>query len=367
MPPRKNRPRASINRPNKSRARGSGARPRSSTRPDIRDNGIAVSIGPAYEGGPRNKWVKKWMTLPLTPEVIPISVSGSWADGQFTIDGGENSSFIGPALDTIAFAGRLEPPSYYLAWGSQVSRQSKESGFLDPVTQVGQINQGDYLELGQFFTVGHDVPTGAEVRVPYFQDGTGVVMEEGARPGPAEYIEPHAFKEILARACRAGEVVHLVVGDEFGWDSLATIREFSWRFEDPDPDVLLFDITFREWREADVDRVKRRGGKKGGGKKGARVPRSYTTQSGDSLHSVAIKYFREAQAWRRISDLNEDLFERLHYFRPGLPGVPKRGMIAPKNYKGLTGSTPLGPNPQINPDTHLGAGIRLRLRRAKKD
>jgi hypothetical protein len=266
-------------------------------RADPADGGVVVSVGPLDES---SRWVKTWMTFPVTPESIPIAVSGQWTDttivGQ---DGGEFSTFGGRNLDTISFSGRLEPPLYY------VSAAAGPLG-VDPARfgNFDEQGEGEFLRGAANFQIKTGVHN--QPGVATLAADQNVVMDYNARAGPNDYYEPHAFKEIITKAVKHGEIVRLVIGDAWGWGGTASIREFSWRYEDPDPDVLLFDITFRQHRERELAGVT---GQINSKKKSTK--KSHTTKRYDTLFSLAQEHLGDGNKWTTLRKLNEAALKKL--------------------------------------------------------
>lgn len=151
--------------------------------------------------------------------------------------------------------------------------------------------------------------------IPYYTGGTGVVMQVGAHAGPEEYFEPHEMAEMLYEACRHGEVVRLIMGDHWGYNDEVAIREFQWRFEDPDPDTLYFNISFREYREPASLVPGAKAGKKGKRNK----PTHYVTKYGDRLADICVKFHFDPHAWTKIVVLNRRKLERLWRYPTGYP------------------------------------------------
>lgn len=336
------------------------------------DKGVAVSIGPVAKS---NQWVQEWMTFPLTPETLPVAVSGSWNDVQI-VGAGERSSFVGPNLDVITFSGILEPPEFYIA--------SEAAGLFSGVTdRVGAMDAA--YEAERLRQAGFQ--PGLNPGIPDLGDGTnGVVMQSGARAGPNVYYEPHAFKKCIEGAVKNGEIVKLVVGDDYGWTGHASIREFNWRYEDPDPDTLYFDITFKQH----VTRKLRAAQQK------RKEPKHSTivTKKGDTLKKIAVREWGEVSKWTMIRDLNKYTLSQLWYYgkKDGESPESIGKRIAGKKYGhkvGLKGAkvTSVYFNSAGNPinagakvshakdvkqhfdltdmsgDTHFRAGVRLKVKK----
>jgi LysM repeat protein len=268
-----------------------------SRRPPV-DKGVAVSIGPVSEG---SQWVQEWMTFPVTPESLPVSVSGIWNDTQI-IGLGEASVFAGSAQDTISFSGILEPPEYYIGGLSTMQVEPtlgpNERGAMNVAYERERLRQSGFSEA----EIASGLPG-----VPALSDGSqGVVMQSGARAGPNVYYEPHAFKKCIEGAVKHGEIVKLVVGDDYGWTGQASIRDFTWRYEDPDPDTLYFDITFRQHRVRKLRAAQQK-------RKSPKHPH-VTTKSGDTLKKIAVREWGEASKWTMIRDLNKHELAQLWYY-----------------------------------------------------
>jgi hypothetical protein len=74
---------------------------------------------------------------------------------------------------------------------------------------------------------------------------TGVMMMDGATAGFGSFVDPLVFKEILEEVVLSGEFVRIAIGDEYGYNEIVSIRSFLWRYEDPDPDTLYYDLAAR--------------------------------------------------------------------------------------------------------------------------
>jgi hypothetical protein len=214
-------------------------------RPPATNKGVVVSVGPANLD---NEVIKYWVTFPVTPESIPIASAATW-ESKAIIGLGEVADFGGRVLQTVQFSGMLEPVARYRGDGE-----------------------------------------------PIMQRGAQVI-------GNTRY-EPHAFKDLMIRAMHAGEIVRVIVGDDLGWNKLCSIREFAWRYEDPDPDTLYFDVSFSEHRPRRLAGVKTR-----------RKPkhRIYQTKYGDTLKSVATKQWGDITMWKYLFKLNRRALMKLWY------------------------------------------------------
>lgn len=274
--------------------------PKSKTKPKThartQDEGVVVAIGPA--GG---RHIQQWVTFPITPESIPVAVGASWTDSTIVgRDGGEFSEFGGPNLRSVSFSGRLEPPAYYTRSGNRPSGVGAvEFG------GIGEDQERDLLKRAQ---TGIDVGARAS-----FPTGTGewrAVMEAGGHGGitGSLYLEPHAFKELLTQVVLDGEIVDLVVGDAYGLHMKASIREFTWRFEDPDPDVLMFDISLREYRERDLLGVT-----------GRKRPsqRQIVTKTGDTFRKLATRHWGDPGKASYLRTINATVLDDIAVYAAG--------------------------------------------------
>jgi hypothetical protein len=285
-------------------------------RPPV-SNGVAVSIGPIHGG--EHDIVRHWMTFPVTPSSIPIAGDANYLDGLFNVAGDERASFAGRTLETVQFSGELEPPRVYYP-----TRERE-----------------DYLEA---IGAGRWIPD---------QGGDHL-----AHAGPAAFVEPHIFTSVLTGIRDTGERVRLVIGDQYGWNGIVTCRSFAWRYEDPDPDVLYYDVTFREDARRSLHRVKTP--KSAPGKQRG----TYTTKSGDTLHEIALKQLGDQSKWKHIRDLNDDKLGRL-WFYPD-PNHKHKGTLGPKVQGRKTGYQ-LGKKgvAKLGGNVELRAGIELKLRETK--
>jgi nucleoid-associated protein YgaU len=346
-------------------------------------DGVVVAIGPAG-GRHDNDSFKEWTTFPLTPGSIPISNSGIWGDGQNVIAGGERATFGGAQLATIQFSGQLEPPQRYISGRQLRKLADREVGghnFVDAIPTgradddkvevlesiLGGGEIGKVLDPDREFALGAKTTTSGRapaIPPPTMKGGTNVVMQPGGVAG-GTYHEPHIFKELLTDACEDGEVVRLIVGDEFGWNGLVTIRQFDWRYEDPDPDTLLFDITFREHREHRLLSTVRQTSRSRSKKK----PASIVTKKGDTLHRIAQRELKDASDWRALIRLNVRTLQELWVYKDedqptgatvgrkirGRQGGHKVGRI---EHPGSIGS--------FNIDRPFREGVRLKLRAQRR-
>jgi hypothetical protein len=313
--------------------------------------GIQISIGPG-PGKMTRREIKFWLTFHVTPETIPIQHGATWERHRTAT--GEYPDFSGRNLDGVSFSGRLEPPMMYVPKKGLIGPDGDHTRFDEGVVSEERARK---LLNSAWVTSGRPPDPGPDY----------VVMEDGAYAGPRYYLEPHAFKERLERATKRGEVMRLVIGDNFGWNKHAFIEDFSWRFEDPDPDVLLYDITFTEWRAH--DQVK-------GSKSQREDPKElkYTTKKGDTLSKISKKMWGVEFKWRDIWELNKQRIGKLWWYPDentdeAATGKPKgwrdRGSIGRK-IGGRTGFQ-LGKDNRIPADLEFRAGIQLRIDHKDKD
>ena len=178
------------------------ALPPSPYRP-TQEKGIKITIGP-HDG----VHVRNWFTFPVTPESIPVAGGANWVS-RYTLEGGEMVGFGGRNLDTISFAGRLEPPNYYVIGGVTsipgIEGQALNVDLLENLQNAALISGGEPLGF-----------SGEDVRV---------VMQDGAYAGQ-NYLEAQAFVDLLDAAQKDGEVMRLQIGDNFGWNHTAFIESF---------------------------------------------------------------------------------------------------------------------------------------------
>lgn len=369
------------------------------------DLGVVVSVGPIAPS--HNRFVKGWMTFPLTPETIPVQHAGNWNDVS-VVGLGEVPHFVGRSLDTLQFSGILEPPKYYVTattYGLNPSHSTipRTDYFLGdgvkqqfdlgeapaingsvqvfvngkPMTRLSdwltdadlQTPRGEYCKEVGF---SGPPPAGASIRVNYMKydkavgdverfgpvdearendaqfrdrlpawtlDSQGranasgasrgipplvtahntqirAVMEDGARAGPNNYYEPHAFKNIMENCAKSGERMRLCVGDDYGWYGIAVVRDFGWRYEDPDPDVLYFDITFREYREPVL---------KGTTTRKEPTSASVVTKEGDTLKKIALYNWGDPGKWEMLRNINYTQIAQLWYYRKDDKPTKTRG------------------------------------------
>ena len=279
------------------------------------EHGIKVTIGP-HDG----IHVKNWYTFPVTPEAIPMQTGANWVS-RYTLEGGEMVGFGGRNLDVITFSGRLEPPEFYLVEG-----MTNVSGL------VGQAMDADLLENLQ----NAALITGEPLR--FANDNVRVVMQPGAYAG-ANYLEAQAFVDLLDAAEKDGEVMRLLIGDNFGWNHPAYIESFAWEFKDPDPDVIEYTITFKQHRQLEATTASTEPSKKRAEPK----HKTYVTRSGDTLHDIAVREWGQGGKWRSILNLNRQVIAKLWWY-PSTPsegsgGWRDKGSIGPIRHlpRGLSG------------------------------
>jgi hypothetical protein len=310
--------------------------------------GIEISLGP-HEG----HVLKHWVTFPVTPESIPIT-TGATINTTRVINKGEFPGFAGRNLDSISFSGRLEPPLFYA-----------NARGLPP-----QQNEGIYGDVGiskyrwNKKLLSQARTTSDAVKLTHKRYA---VMEDGAHAGPAVFVEPEAFKELLLDMEYSGEVCRLIIGDNYGYNDLAVIESFVPRYEDPDPDVILFDLSLREWREHDTLKAL----------DARRKPKRehYMTKKGDTLHKIAKKMWGVHWKWRQIAKLNRKRIAGLWWY-PDEPGGSRRdwrdqGTIGHRQ-RGRTDGFRIHKGQikpmkdMISPDLKFRPGIRLRIEPRKR-
>ena len=327
--------------------------------------GVVCSIGPHSGGDARI--VRNWYTFPITPESIGPASAGLWTDTQI-VGFGEAGSFGGRGLDSLSFSGVLEPPRFY--YGT-VRPPELERRF--PGASWGGI---DELEMRRFVmrsTIPPDPAyTNTSPGVPPLRNpqtggpfDRGVVTEDGAHAGPNQFMDPHAFRQMLEDACKAGEIVHIVLGEDYGWNHECSIREFAWRFEDPDPDVLYFDIALREHRERKLLGVKN-----------TKKPKKpvISTKAGDTLRSIAIREWGDPTKWKFIHGLNKSTISGLwRYPKSGdqpesighkVKGREKGHVVGSKKKKGVKGGK--FDYFDVGADDKFRKGVRLRVMKRKR-
>lgn len=323
-----------------------GPNPRKTVKPPsiyrpVQQHGIKISIGP--HGG---KHIRNWYTFPVTPESIPVATGATW-NSRYTLRGGELVSFGGKNLDVVAFSGRLEPPEFYT-----------QQGFTNANGVVAQSIDEDLLA-----TLQNQAHISGE-EFSFNGDNVAVVMQHGAYAGP-NFLEAQAFVDLLEAAEKDGEVMRLIVGDNFGFNKPVFIESFVWKFEDPDPDVLLYEISFKEHREQKPTTAKT------GHKKRDRPKDStYVTHKGDTLHSIAVHEWGDGGKWRSILNLNRKVIASLWWYpddaSEGKKDWRQKGSIGPKipaKFDGFQISSRVSDNAGdwIPPDLPFRADVKLRI------
>jgi hypothetical protein len=188
----------------------------------------------------------------------------------------------------------------------------------------------------------------------------------GVAPPGFTFYDSHDLCQLLEDCCNAGEIVRMIIGDQYGYNDTVSIRTFTWRYDDPDPDVISYDITCRQHRSNQLPT----GPTISHGKK--QIPKSYTTRNGDTLTSIAIKVYGKGSDWTRLVQLNLRLLERLWIYpddhakppsyKPGKESVGpaekgKKGrQVGPIKHAGLG----------VGPLTYLRVGIKLVCQEPKK-
>jgi hypothetical protein len=231
--------------------------------------------------------------FPLTPESIPVQTAAIWNDVQI-VGLGERASFGGRALDNIAFSGVLE-------WGTIV--------------------------------------------------GSGeVLMPQLGSTGGHTYWQPGFFRQKLRAAMKDGEILGLrigqndVQGEETPWDGFVSIRDFTWRFEDPDPAVIYYDISFKQHQERGLYGVPEK------------IPRhqKVVTRDNDSLGAIATREFKDRGKWSHIRNLNKSRIGALWLATTGHDKLYKK-----KSSTAKINVTANNIENKIDPNTRFEGGIEL--------
>jgi hypothetical protein len=255
---------------------------------EIESEGIPVVLEGL--GGPHFRHMR--IRLPLTPEAIPIQASAAWNDVQI-IGIGERANFAGRNLDVISFSGVLEP--------------------------------GIVLDDG------------------------AVHMQNQATTGQTMYWHPGYFRDKLRSAMKDGEVMRLTVGmadvdgEQTPWDGEVSIRDFTWRFEDPDPSVLYYDITFKQHLTRQLYGVREK------------LPRhtKIITRDNDTLGALATREWKDRHKWANIRNINKKRIGALWLERSGHDKLHKKRAAGRVNITASNIENALGPN------TRFEAGIEL--------
>jgi hypothetical protein len=267
------------------------------------------------------------MTFPVTPESLPFS-SASLHNDTNIVGIGERDHFVGRTLESVSFSGQLEPPAVYRG-----GRRRQRRGGAD----VRGSKRGE----------------GFNPRALPLQEArsrstrSGILMEEGAVGGKF-YYEPWDFILLLARAQATGEKVRLIASRI---NMICTIRDFNWRYEDPDPDVYYYDLTFKRHLPITPPKAPKK-------KEDPAAATHYTTRRGDSLGKIAVLLWNDRQKWTGLRDLNRQALAKL-WFYPALP-QPTAGAREPARGDGWQ----LG-SAQWNPDMVLRGGVKLAVRKAR--
>ena len=248
--------------------------PPNASRPAPSGGGVTCMIGPrnADLQGPENKWFRKYCTLPLTPPELPVAIAGLWQDN--TVIGGQRSSFGGAELDNVSFSGQLEPPAAYVVSSPQRGLYGAQSEA--EITAGGGVVPRDTGAPAWLVSQGI---AGPDAGLP-----GGVVLQPGGSiNAQTQYLDPWVFNTCLAEACKEGEVVRLVIGDEYGYNSLVTIRSYTYKWADPDADVINFTITFKSWEEVTPLAASSTAPAKGAN------ANAWTVKVGETLYDIATK------------------------------------------------------------------------------
>jgi hypothetical protein len=377
------------------------------------DLGVVCAIGPRTANDdhnqPANQWFTHWTLLPLTPATISIQGQASWTDGLTPVNGSEHASFAGAQLENISFSGRLEPPAFYtsaqtigrlaavetghwlgtgLSSGINVEKRGYTGGTgggvmsaqnLDPLKTVqGPDGLWHVVESSQ---VGGPIDVNAEVVLqqkfnlpfgapPSLPGGTDVIMDDGAIVAQGfQWHEPHDLAMMLLRACEGGEIVRMTLGDMYGINLMISIRSFTWRIEDSDPDVINYDLTARQHRANPMPTGSSNHAA------AAKPGKSYVTKDSDTLHKIAQREFHDATQAKRIAGYNLNTLAKL-WMDPdgratGGPYVPG-GQSAGPPWTGHLHGHRVGPIKRwpgggITVDTYLRKGIRLALVAPKRN
>jgi nucleoid-associated protein YgaU len=114
-------------------------------------------------------------------------------------------------------------------------------------------------------------------------------------------VDPDDVHDELFAAGRSRKPVELLASLKLNEAPLLrmaiTVRSIGLQLRRGQPDTLYYSLKFTEWRNAEV-------GRKGAGSAGGALPTTHKLTATDTLHSLAMRYYKSARAWPVIAEAN---------------------------------------------------------------
>lgn len=116
-----------------------------------------------------------------------------------------------------------------------------------------------------------------------------------------EGVDPDDVHDELFAAGRSRQPVELLASLKLNEAPMLrmaiTIRSIGSQLRRGQPDTTYYALKFVEWRNAEV-------GRKGAGSSGGALPTTHNLTATDTLHSLAMRYYKSAKAWPVIAEAN---------------------------------------------------------------
>lgn len=121
-------------------------------------------------------------------------------------------------------------------------------------------------------------------------------------------VDPDDVHDELFAAGRSRRPVELLASLKLNEAPLLrmaiTVRSIGVQLRRGQPDTLYYSLKFAEWRNAEVDRKGTGSARRGANSAGGGLPATHNLTAADTLHSLALRYYKSARAWPVIANAN---------------------------------------------------------------
>jgi len=164
----------------------------------------------------------------------------------------------------------------------------------------------DTIRAGQFSQPAMGPVTARRLRV--VDDMEALTMTWDPAWLVEEGVDPDDVHDELFAAGRSRKPVELLASLKLNEVPLLrmaiTIRSIGLQLRRGQPDTLYYSLKFSEWRNAEVDRKGTGSARQGSTSSGGSLPATHNLTASDTLHSLALRYYKSARAWPTIAEAN---------------------------------------------------------------